>query len=270
MSYTTVELVRTHLATESLPVGRLIDQSLVMNGTDDIRFADGPVDAATFVVKSNQSAQPIRTAVSLTGGGGQIITGPIVPGSVLVASDSSLGVIYTENRDYIVDYADGALLRKSGSRFDSAASLVVWFMPFTLYVAQTDYILDASNALIRRIAGGTIADGESVFLDYDLISQPVTGDVLSSAVNQANDLVASHLDPDREFGADPVLIAAATYRALEIVSYSLAARELSSRRGDQQVARTWLTLAEQFSRRASELLDAFRPPADRLSSPVHT
>ncbi len=270
MSYTTVELVRTHLASQATPVGRISDQAVTLRGTDYVTFADGPVEAGSVRVKSNQATQPQRVTVSFTNGSAEISAGPIVPGSVIVAGDSSFGVIFTENRDYIIDHPGGTMHRKDGGQLTDSATVVVWFTPYTLYAASADFLLDASGGRIRRTGDSNIADGETVLIDYEVLASAVTADILDSAVAQANALVASQVDPTLQFGADPVLEAAATYRALEVVAYSLAARELSSRRGDQQIARTWLTVGEQFAARATDMIKAFRPPTDRLTTPVHT
>jgi hypothetical protein len=76
------------------------------------------------------------------------------------------------------------------------------------------------------------------------------------------------VDPDRQFGADPALQAAATYRALEIICRAAAARELSSLRGEDRTAIAWMKLADAHAERSEHLLRLFRPPYAGPSAPA--
>jgi hypothetical protein len=78
------------------------------------------------------------------------------------------------------------------------------------------------------------------------------------------------VDPDSQFGADPVLQASATYRALEIICHAAAARELSSLRGEDRTAVAWMKLAETYATRSEQLLRLFRPPYTGPTAPVHS
>jgi len=184
-----------------------------------------------------------------------------------VASDSSLGTVYVENVDYVVDYAGGRLTTKVGGSLSSAQTVTVWYLPYALYEEGSDYGLDASGGQIKRLSGGDIASGETVRLDYRPVFVSVTDEIIENAVALANGMVQTEVDAEREFEANPSLGAAATYRALEIVCRAAASRELASQNGADKVATVWIKLADDYAGRSDQLLTGFRPPFNGPRNP---
>jgi len=270
MSYTTVDLVRHHL-TAAFPVQeKVFDQPVVLDGTETVTFFAGQVDETSVRVKSLQSNQVQQIQLTLTGGATALSTAPVVRGSVVVASDSSLGTVYTENKDYIIDYSSGHLYIKNGGNLSSGMQVTVWFQDYVLYVSGSDYHLDSEQGTIRRMTGGDIADKETVILDYTPVYANYTEEIINNAVLEANNLIEREVDPDRMFGADPVLQAVATYRALAIISRTAAARVLSAHRSEDRSAIAWMKLADVFAEQSQKLLASFRPPFDNPATPVHS
>lgn len=270
MSYTNVELLSQHLIS-GFPVASLVnDQPVVLEGVDFQSFYGGSVKESSFRVKSVQSNQLTRQAVTLSGDQTSLASQPIVPGSVVVASDSSLGVSYVENVDYIVRYDDGDLVIKDGGALSVGMTVTVWHLPYTLYASGADFSLDADRGEFKRLSGGDISDGETVFLDYSPRYDSFDQAVLESAVAEANGTVEREVDPDRQFGADPALQAAATYRALAVVCRTAATRELSGGRSEYRVAATWLELAVDAGAQAEGYLASFRAPVTGPSHPSHS
>lgn len=269
MSYTNVDQVRNHLGVNSSLLERVSDRPVQL-GDSAIRFHNGPIAAGSLGVKSIRSVNQERNSIAAATGGVTFSSSPVVPGSVVVASDSSLGVLFAESQDYLVDYAVGKLTPKSGGTLPPGDPVTVWFLPYTVLVAGEDYQCDYDNAEIRRLSGGSIGTGETVFLDYSPVYADVTDQILLSAVAEANGLIEREIDPEGEFGADATLGLAATYRALEIVCRTSASRELASLRAEDRVAAVWLKLAEEYGRKADKLLSGFRPPLAGPSTPVKT
>ena len=89
-------------------------------------------------------------------------------------------------------------------------------------------------------------------------------------MREANSLVEREVDPHREFGADPVLVCAATYRALEIVCRSASAADLAGCNGQERTAAGWMKLAADYGAVADRLLKQFRPPVIAPASPTRT
>jgi len=260
MSYTNVELVRHHLDIAFPIQSQVYDQAVVLSGSDYVTFFGGTVDEGSVVVKALRDAELTRLTVTFTGTTAVIAASSVVPGSVLIASNSSLGAVYVEGKDYVVDYAGGRVILKQDGSITVGQTVTVWCQQYHVYSAGDDYLLDSSEGALRRSASGDIGDGETVYLDYAPTYSSYKEELLANAVAEANALVERAVDPDRQFGADPALEGAATYRALEIICRASAARELCKLKCSDKAALAWMKLGDCFSLRSEELLASFRPP----------
>ncbi len=270
MSYTNIELVRHHLATEFPIRDQVYDQLVGLNSDDYISFFSSAVDESTLIVKSIQTNELERKQITLGSGANTVDSFPLQRGSVVTASDSSLGTVYTENVDYVIDYNNAQLYIKDDGVLSSGDVITVWYRKYVLYIINTDYQIDDEVGKIRRMTGGDIAINETVLIDYAPVYKSHTEEVLNNAVLEANSLIENEIDPDQIYGANPVLQTAATYRALEIVCQTAAARELSSLRGEEKSALVWMKLADVFSERSDKFMRSFRPPIDGPNKPVHS
>jgi hypothetical protein len=267
MSYTTANQVQQYLAESTPRMQRVCNQRLTLQGDDYNVFFNGSVDDSDVVAKSIQSNSLTRLSCLLADGGCLLSALPLVAGSVVVASDSSLGRVFTENYDYIIDYPSGKILVKAGGSLAAGQTVCVWFKSYTLYQLGTDYQLRPDRGEIRRLSGGNIASGEEISLDYTPISNVYNETIVTNAVIMANGLVEREVDPDGAFGADPTLQAAATFRALEIICQTSAVRVLSRANGQDRNSGDWIKLAEAFARRAEQLLRGFHPPFNSPTAP---
>ncbi len=270
MSFTNSTLVKSYL-TDSFPrQEKISDQPVQLNSTDFISFFSGAVDSSSFTVKSKQSNSPIRISLLLNSATESINSLPLVPESVVVSSDSSLGIIYTENIDYIIDYAKGDIILKSGGAIAVGVTVTVWYQSYVTYTLTTDYLINADRGEIKRVASGAIASGETVQIDYTPVSSAYNDVIIDNAVLMANSLIDKEIDSAQDFGADPVLQAAATFRALEVICQTSAVRQLAQQKGQDRSSSGWMQLADMFSQRSSELLKKFHPPFDNIKSPDHS
>ncbi len=270
MSYTTVDLVRHHVASAFPVQDRIVDQPVIVPESEAVALFSGAIEDTSTRVKSVQSHALQRVTRELGAAGAAITAAPIIRGSVVVAADSSLGMLFTENVDYIIDYETGDLLLKADGALNMGMSVVIWFQEYTLYEKGRDYRLIWTRGELQRLSGGSIAPGETVVVDYTPVYRTHTDEVLHQAVLEANHLIEREIDPDRIFGADPLLQTVATYRAVSIICRVSAARDLSALRGEDKSALAWLKLADMFADQAARLLAAFRPPYDNPAGPSHT
>lgn len=270
MSYTTIDQVKAHLLPAFPALDRVSDSPLVMRGTEYARFYAGSVAESSLVVKSLRNGETSRLSVTFTEGEASLAACLPVPGSIVVASDSSLGRVYVENLDFVVDYASGGISVKEGGAIGLNQEAVVWYVPFVIYRVDVDYRLDADEGSIARMSSGNIAEGETVHIDFDPVQAGFDDVVIATAVREANGLVERDVDPGREFGADPVLVSAATYRALSIVCRTAAGRELAGPRGLDRIASGWLKLGEDYAATAARLLEDFHAPLVGPSSPTRS
>jgi len=267
VSYTNVEQVRHHLVARFPVRDRIRDQLLVTTVGDYVPFYGSGVDELSVRVKSEQVNEPARVTINLVNGRNSFAASPLVRGSVVAASDSSLGQVYVENADYVIDYDNGDLIIKSGGVLTIGKSVTIWYAAYTLYEAGSDYQVRAQQGEIRILAGGDIAEGETVILDYQPIHDSFNEEILTTAVATANGLIEREVDPDRQFGADATLGTAATYRALEIICRTAAARELAGASGADRNALAWMKLADEYARQVEKLLKVFRPSYDGPTAP---
>lgn len=270
MSYTNIELIRHHLISAFPTAEQVVNQALYFKSDDYMPFFNGAIDGSLLRVKALSSNSLSRTTIVLGSSPVSVSATEIVPGSVVVASDSSMGTLHVENLDYAIDYSSGTIAIKSGGSLSAGQSVTVWYLAFLLYTEGADYQAKADSGEIKRMSSGDIADGQTVYLDYAPIYDSFNDDVLNNAVTEANSLVEQEVDPDGQFGADRTLQAAATQRALAIICRTAAARELSSRRGEDRTALAWMKLADQYASGSEQLLNRFRPPAQGPSAPVHS
>ncbi len=268
MSYTSVEQIRPYLSCD-LPQGDQVrNLAVTLKGTEFVRFYGGAIDESTLVVKAARGGTHTRSTLTLSAGLNQIARDPITRDSVVIASDSSLGTIFVENEDYIVDYDNGTLEITSGSALDVGQTIAVWFCSQVRCTSGSDYQLNALRGEIRRIANGLIASGETVYLDFSPVYEDFTDELLAGAVLEANGLIERDIDPLGDFGADPMLGAAAASRALEIVCRAAAMRCLAGQRSDDKIALAWMKLADSHAARADQLIRSFRPPAINPATPA--
>lgn len=268
MSYTSLEQVRSHLIANFGSAEEVISEPFTMSGNDYVQFFTGAVRDGSIKLKTVKQSEPTRVSMTLLAGENSLAGNGVVLGSVAAASDSSLGTVYTENVDYAVAHSAGTISIKAGGALAVNDTVVVWFYPYQLYSEGIDYQINYESGELTRITAGGIADGETVYLNYSPEMSDFADELIQTGVQGANALIEAEIDPDREFGANPVLVSAATYRALEIICRAAAVRELASRRGMHQTANGWLNLAETYSKLAERWLKSFRPPATSPASPA--
>jgi len=267
MPYTTVELVRHHLVSDSPVQDAIYDQPLIFAGDEPIRFYGAAISDEDLRVKSRRSTAPARESITINSTT-TLASSNLVPGSVVVASDSSLGRRYVEGLDYVVDLVQGSLTVKDGGILEVGQAATIWYSPYFVYTRGVDFEVEVDWGQIRRLTFGSIAPGERVFLDYRPASLRFDDISLNHAVNLANGMVATEIGSESDFGADPALQAAATYVAMEIVCHSAASRQLSINPENDRSASTWMKLGERFSSRAESLLRAFRQASTPPTQPT--
>jgi len=268
MAYTDATTVRRYLSRPSPRTERITDQAVTLTSDDSVGFFAGAVDPVTVLVKARRAVTPVRQTARLIDGPTLLASAPLVPGSVVIASDSSFGTIYTENVDYLIDHAAARVSIVAGGGLTPGRDVTAWYQPYKLCVPGEDYELSAAQGEIRRRDG--IAAGETVYLDYAPLHLDLSDELVDGAVATANGMIEREVDPEREFEADPTLAHAAVYRALELLSRAAAASELASLRGVPNVALAWLKLADDYAGQSETLVRSFRAPQTGPRGPVHS
>lgn len=268
MSYTNAELVNKHLNSPFPVAAQIHDQPLVIDSEDKIIFFGGSIKESSVKVKSIRTNNQNSINLTINGTENIFSTDPVVPGTVLVASNRSQSVIYDENFDYVIDCRQGKLYLKSGGTLSVGMSITVFYLSYNLYTESSDYSIDYDNGTIKKNITGDIATHETVYLDYTPELANYTEDILIQAVATANGLIEKIIDPDQQFGANPVLQTAATYRALSIICRTSAVRSLSSHNDMDKTAAVWMKLADRYGDLSDELIKDFHKPFNSRSNPT--
>lgn len=153
------------------------DVPLRLSGSESLPLLHGNLKSGTVRVKGLKKGTPNYESITLVDQRvAPLKCSNVVPDSVVVASNSSLGTIYTEEVDYHVAPQRGALYRIATGKIPDGKELAVWYYPYRLYVEGVDFSVDYKKGVVRRIPSGAIEDGQTVYVDYvalEQVSKPV-------------------------------------------------------------------------------------------------
>jgi hypothetical protein len=225
-------------------------------------------------VKAKENVPPIRETVSFSSSDSvRLSNGELMPDTVVVANDSSLGQIYAENVDYTIDYGQGTINRMPQGSIASGSSVVMWYLCFRVYVKGEDYQIDYAKGQISRIPGGAIQDGQWVLVDYTAELGLLADEVVENAVKEAGNEVAAHIDPSYANSTHQSLVTAETYLAVSILCNVKAMEAMTqntatgSTAGVGSVSRAWSEMSGTYRQLAYEILKEFGKDPGGLSSP---
>ncbi|MFH2036806.1 MAG: hypothetical protein ABIJ45_10420 [Candidatus Zixiibacteriota bacterium] len=270
MSYTNKELANYHINFNNQLVDEQNNYEIVMSGTDWIDLPGVNLIDGSVIVKALRNSVPCSESIILGSTVLFLSKTNLVLDSVTVASDSSLGTIYTENVDYAIDYVNGTIVRLVGGSIAVNASLMIWYYFYTPYVENSDYQVIYQSGKIKRLVSGDVAENQTVYVDYQLTTSQVGEDAIVEAVAEANALIEKQVDPEGRFGADLTLQTAATYLAVSIVCRMLAIDNMKANSSSHNVAASWLSVAESYRKDFENMLKSFKPDASPMKYPTHS
>lgn len=263
MSYTNSQLVKKHFV---FPESLILPQReipILLEGTDWKELSGNGIASGSLKIKAQRDYLPVKEEFQLTETGEAPVYADIVPGSLTVAGDSSLGTIYRENIDYYFDYLGDRLKRLPGGLIGEGATVAVWYFRYHLYHEGTDFVAEYQQGRIRRLAGGNIAAGQRVFVDFDIPLGSLNDAVYEQAASEASSIIEREIDPGGAFGADEALQTAATFLAASLLCRIAAA-------GGNTARADWLKLSESYRNDYENLLKPFRTAVSRLNPPTRT
>jgi len=270
MSYTNINLVRNHFALDMLESAVAGQIELKVSGTDWINLPGRSIKSGSLFVGAIRKNEPSSEKIILGSSPVSLSVKNIAADSVTVASDKSLGTIYTETIDYTLNPDSGEITRISDGSISPDSEVTVWYFYYEPYTVGEDYSSDYQWGRIKRLTGGNIADGQMILVKYKLSSANYEDGLLESVVAEANAIVQSKIDPEGRFGADPVLQAAASYLAVSLACRSTAVICVGTGMNQKQVSSDWLRFADSYRNDYEALLKSFRPNVTNLKPPVRT
>ena len=270
MSYTNLETVRKHINLDEIPGGLKSDVPVIFTDREDSPIPGRGIVENSVIVKAIKNYAPYSEEITPGDGVVSLSNNRLVLNSVTIATDKSLGAIYTENIDFSIDCTNGTVSRLSGGSIESGQTVVVWYYFYSVYTEGVDYSVNNQSGMVRRLPGGDIQIGQTVLLDYELSLNQLNDEFISEAVQEANAIVERQVDPNKKFGADLTLQTAATCLAVSLVCRMAAISDLRFGASSRQTALAWISLAESYRDDYKNLLKVFRPQAAGLSGPTHT
>jgi len=272
MAFTNLALVKKHIIEHS--VGSELIRGLSFQLSDDayIQLPHANLKVHSEKVKGKESFSPSKEKVSFESDGKASLShSELIPDSVVVASDSSLGEIYTENVDYSVDYETGGITRIQSGSIPDERTAVVWYLFYRVYQREVDYKIDYVNGKIKRLSSGVIENGQWVILDYQIEFGSLLDEAIENAIGEAHERVLKFIDPSYHNSTDQGLVTAETYLSVSIVCNIKANQAKSSKMlsGTQAnfLSKGWERLADIYRKQAFLILSDFAEKVGGFFSP---
>jgi hypothetical protein len=248
MPFTNIETVRQHLSEPGAVRDTFRDVALPLVGTSPAVLVHANLRPGTVKVKGKEIGSPSNQSVVLGSQPVTLAAPELIPDSVVVASDSSLGTIYTENSDYHIDYAVGTISRTTTGAITAGDQVAVWYYAYRIFVEASDYAVNYEKGTIRRVPTGAITDGQVVFVDYEAQAGGFDDFQIGNAIAEADDILLKSIDPGYQESNDQTLVTAETYLTLAILCRLKASRALESSSvvGAAEISRSWRELADRY------------------------
>lgn len=272
MPFTDRELVKKHLIDFRVGQAEVTGFAVVLAGTDPVQLPHSGLAPSSVVIKANECSAPVCETPTPGDEWVELSQADVVPGSVIVANNTSLSTVYTENVDFTVDTAGGRFRRIAGGAMASGQPAAVWYFFYRRYTAGTDFTVDTKAGQVRRLLDGAIEDGQTVLVDYIAEFGTVTEEAIDQAITEADEAILQLIDPQFHDTTDPVLVAAETYWAVAILCRVRAAAELSGAAQKTSAAaataKSWMELAGHYHQLAEERLKPFRHAIPTMRFPA--
>jgi hypothetical protein len=277
MGFTNIDLVKKHILEHEL--GTVTKENVACRLVAETSFQLPHILLlpGSEKVKAKENATPIRETASFASSDTvQLHSQELIPDTVVVASDSSLGQIYVENVDYTIDHDEGKITRIPSGAIPAASSAVIWYLYFRVYVKDSDYHIDYSKGQMRRLASGEVEDGQWVLVDYTVEFALLSDEVMENAVKEAGDLVAKYIDAIHANSTDQSLVTAETYLAVSILcnvkAMEAMTQNVAAGGGWQthSMSLAWSKMSETYRQQAYEILKGFKKDPGGFSSPHAT
>jgi hypothetical protein len=276
MGFTNVDLVKKHILEHELGTVTKENIACRLVGETQFQLPHLLLVSGSEKVKAKEGATPISETVDFASSDSiQLANKELIPDTVVVASDSSLGQIYSENLDYTIDYHQGIIARITSGAIGSGTSVVIWYLFFRVYVKDADYKIDYSKGLLRRLASGDIEDGQWLLVDYSVEFALLSDEVMENAVTEADDQVLKFIDPSFVNSRDQSLVTAETYLAVSILCNIKAMETMTQNAASggggetRSLSLAWAEMSGTYRQLAYQTLEKFKKDPGGFCSP-HT
>ena len=274
MSFTNIDLVKKHIGEQELGSISKKNVACQLVGETYLQLPNVMLQTGSEKVKAKEQNTPAQETVSFASSDSMSLSHQeLIPDTVVVANDSSLGEIYAENIDYTIDYENGKITRVTNGAIPLAASVVIWYFYYRLYVKGTDFQIDYAKGQIRRISSGEIEDGQWVLVDYAVEYSLLNDEVIENAIKEANDQILQYIDSTYTNSTDQALVTAETHLTVSILANIKAMEAINQPEGAvtsgqaHSISLAWAKMSVVYRDQAYQTLKPFRKDPGGFCSP---
>lgn len=273
MPFTTKELVKQHILDHHIGSTIVAGEAIQLSASGTYQLEKRMLLQASETVKAREQNSPVQQAVIFSGDESvSLPNAKLVPESVVVASDSSLGHIYIENVDYQVDYDIGSIRRLQAGSIPGDGAIIIWYLYYRVYQKGIDYDIDYQSGTIRRRTSGAIEPGQWVLVDYTAEYGSLDDGAIENAITEANEQVASFIDEIYRDSTDRALVTAETYLAVSIICRIRAMESISPAKSRSTSgaadAQSWAAISDMYRKEAYNILSRYAGSLGSFRSPT--
>jgi len=274
MGFTNIDLVKKHILEHELGTVSKENVACRLEGETPFQLPHILILSGSEKLKAKEQNTPTQETISFASSDTvQLAHQELIPDTVVVASDSSLGEIYVENVDYSIDYDEGRISRIPSGSIPPASSMVIWYLFFRIYTRDTDYQIDYTKGQIKRLGSGDIEDGQWVLVDYTVEFALLSDAVIENATKEANDQILKYINSSYANSTDQSLVTAETYLVVSILcnikAMEAMTQNVASGTGWQahSLSLAWSKMSGIYRERTYELLKRFKKDTGGFCSP---
>lgn len=271
MSFTNLSLVKKHISEHHIGTTQLENISAHLVGASPFQLPHVNILFGSEKLKAKEMIVPLSENITFSSDTINLSHAEIIPDSVVVASDSSLGQIYIENLDFSINYEEGKVIRIPSGSISSGAGVVIWYLYYRLYTRDTDYEIDYAAGQITRLSNGAIEDGQWVLVDYTVEYGFLNDDIITNAMVEASDLMTKIIDTSYLDSTEQGLVTAETYLTVSILCRIKGMDVMNQNiSGSNALAlsKSWSQIGDVYEEKSRLILNSYAKARGNLSSPT--
>lgn len=273
MPFTTRDLVKQHILDHHIGSTIVAGEAIQLSAGDTHQLEKRMILQGSETVKAKEQNSPVQQRVTFSGEEAvSLPNSQLIPESVVVAGDSSLGRIYIENIDYQVDYEIGSIRRLNSGSIPEDGTIVSWYLYYRVYQKGIDYDIDYQKGTVRRRLSGAIEPGQWILADYTAEYSSLDDAAFDNAITEASEQVSSFIDEIHRESTDRALVTAETYLAVSIICRIRAMESISPSKSRSTSgaadAQSWSAISDMYRKEAYNILSRYAGSLGSFKSPT--
>jgi len=230
MSWTTSEIIKKHLFDLDQQPSEYNDVEVKLNSYGVGYTPHRGLVSSSEKVKRLVSMTPTeQSGVTLSGETWiQLSYDKLLPDRIVVAYDKGLSTVYQLDKDYAFDPSGGRVRRIDGGSIANGSSVEILYHRYEVLTEDTDYTIDYDIGKLTMKSGGSLEPDTTIRVDYQTSAASGADQLISEAITEAEDKILSNLkDEYNGSSTDQGIKTGATELTLAVICRGLASRALS-------------------------------------------